>query len=233
MNTFDVYTELLGLPNVTITDFKVTKKVIEISCTLNNNLTLCPHCRTNCTVGNDKTTRCLRDLNIAEREVFLLVTVRQFRCLTCGSCPTEQIDFADPNKSYTHRQAKYVFTLCQKQSYAEIGAIVNMHAKTVERLVLDQCEKNLNLSNRYAKVKRLGIDEQSHRKGKKDYICLLTDLDTGTILDMLPNRKKETLVAHFKVLGDDFCSQITDVSCDIGLLIFQRLKPVFRMLILF
>lgn len=215
MNTFDVYTELLGLPNVTITDFNVTKKVIEISCTLTDKITSCPHCGADCTVVNDKTTRRLRDLNIAEREVFLLVTVRQFRCITCGSCPTEQIDFADANKSYTHRQAKYVFTLCQKQSYAEIGAIVNMHAKTVERLVLDQCKKNLNLSNRYAQVKRLGIDEQSHRKGKKDYICLLTDLDTGTIIDMLPNRKKETLVAHFKALGDGFCSQITDVSCDI------------------
>ena len=90
-----------------------------------------------------------------------------------------------------------------------------MHPKTVERLVLDQCKKNLNLNNRYAQVKRLGIDEQSHRKGKKDYICLLTNLDTGTIIDMLPNRKKETLVAHFKALGQDFCNQITDVSCDI------------------
>lgn len=215
MNTFDVYTELLGLPNVVITDFNVTKKVIEISCTLTNQITLCPHCGAACSVVNDKTTRRLRDLNIAEREVFLLVTVRQFRCSTCGSCPTEQIDFADSNKSYTHRQAKFIFILCQKQSYTEIGAIVNMHSKTVERLVLDQCKKTLNLSNRYAQVKRLGIDEQSHRKGKKDYICLLTNLDTGTIIDILPNRKKETLVAHFKALGDDFCSQITDVSCDI------------------
>ena len=120
MNTFDVYTELLGLPNVVITDFNVTKKVIEISCTLTDKTTSCPHCGTNCTVVNDKTTRRLRDLNIAEREVFLLVTVRQFRCITCGSCLTEQIDFADSNKSYTHRQAKYVFILCQKQSYAEI-----------------------------------------------------------------------------------------------------------------
>jgi transposase len=215
MNTFDVYTELLGLPNVVITDFNVTKKVIEISCTLTNQITLCPHCGTNCTVVNDKTTRRLRDLNIAEREVFLLVTVRQFRCPTCGSCPTEQIDFAESNKSYTHRQAKFVFMLCQKQSYTEIGAIVNMHSKTVERLVLNQCKNTLNLSNRYAQVKRLGIDEQSHRKGKKDYICLLTNLDTGTIVDILPNRKKETLVAHFKALGKGFCNQITDVSCDI------------------
>jgi len=215
MNTFDVYTELLDLPNVVITDFHVTKKTIEVCCTLTDKITLCPYCGDECTVVNDRTTRRLRDLNIAQREVFLLVTLRQFRCLACGSCPTEKVDFADPNKSYTHRQAKYVFTLCRKQSYSEIGAIVNMHAKTVERLVLHQCQMNLNLSNRYARVKRLGIDEQSHRKGRKDYICLLTDLDTGAIVDILPNRKKETLVDHFQNLGEDFCKQITDVSCDI------------------
>lgn len=168
MNTFDIYTELLGLPNVVFIDFNVTQKVIEICCTLADKITLCPYCGAACSVVNDKTARCLRDLNIAEREVYLLVTLHQFRCTTCGSCPTERIDFADSNKSYVHSQAKYVFILCQKQSYPEIGAIVNTHPKTVERLVLDQCKKNLNLSHRYAQVKRLGIDEQSHRKGKKD-----------------------------------------------------------------
>jgi transposase len=29
------------------------------------------------------------------------------------------------------------------------------------------------------------------------------------------DRKKETLVAHFQSLGESFCQQITDVSCDI------------------
>ena len=46
-------------------------------------------------------------------------------------------------------------------------------------------------------MRRLGIDEQSHRKGKKHFICGLTDLDTGTLVDLLPDRKKETLPAHF------------------------------------
>ena len=39
-------------------------------------------------------------------------------------------------------------------------------------------------------------------------------MDRGIIIDILPNRKKETLVAHFKQICADFCNQITDVSCD-------------------
>ena len=43
---------------------------------------------------------------------------------------------------------------------------------------------------------------------------MLTDLDTGTIIDILKSRKKEVLIAHFEALGKDFCEQITDIACD-------------------
>ncbi|TGE11418.1 ISL3 family transposase [Hymenobacter elongatus] len=198
-----------------MTGVTATKTTIEIACTLTDTRTHCPTCGVECTVVNDRSTRRLRDLNISERAVYLVVSVRQFRCPTCGSCPTERLPFADANKSYTHRQARYVFAWCRKQAYSEVGAIVGMHAKTVERLVLHHCQQAQQLPQRYAGLRRLGIDEQSHRKGKKHFICLLTNLDTGTLVDILPDRKKETLVAYFQALGLAFCQQITAVSCDL------------------
>jgi len=42
----------------------------------------------------------------------------------------------------------------------------------------------------------------------------LTDLERGIQLDILPNRRKETLIAHFQSLGDEFCQQIQVVACD-------------------
>ena len=96
-----------------------------------------------------------------------------------------------------------------------MGAVVGMHAKTVERLVLDQCRHAEQLPARHAQLRRLGIDEQSHRKGKKHFICVLTNLDTGTVVDLLPDRKKETLLAYFQGLGPAFCQQLTAVSCDL------------------
>jgi transposase len=215
MNELAFYTDLLDLPQVSLTGVTVTKTTIEIACTLTDTQTWCPHCGKVCTAVNERTTRRVRDLNISERAVYLLVNVRQFRCPTCGSCPTERLPFADANKSYTHRQARYVFAWCRKQTYSEVGAIVGMHAKTVERLVLDQCREAEPLPQRYTGLRRLGIDEQSHRKGKKHFICLLTNLDTGTVVDILPDRKKETLVAYFQKLGPAFCQQITAVSCDL------------------
>ena len=132
MDELTFYADLLDLPAVAVTGVQVTKSTIEITCTLTGTTTLCPLCGVVCTRVNDRTTRRLRDLSLSSRAVYLVVSVRQFRCSTCGSCPTERLPFADANNSYPHRQARYVFAWCRKQAYAEVGAVVGMHATTVE-----------------------------------------------------------------------------------------------------
>ena len=105
--------------------------------------------------------------------------------------------------------------MCEKQSFTQAGAILDMCPKTLERLFYFFAKKKINLPERYANVRKLGIDEISHRKGKRDYVCVLTDLERGIQLDVLPNRKKDTLIAHFQSLGSAFCEQIEFVACDI------------------
>ena len=106
MDELSFYADLMDWPAVVVTGVQVTKSTIEIACTLTETATLCPLCGVLCTRVNDRTTRRLRDLSISARAVYLVVSVRQFRCSTCGSCPTERLSFADANKSYTHRQAR-------------------------------------------------------------------------------------------------------------------------------
>lgn len=214
MNILEVYTEILNMPFLEIQSVSVEKKRINISCRLKSNSGKCPKCAKECTQVHQSYERIIRDLNIADREVYLLVKVRQFYCKDCHRYFSETLDFADPNKSHTYRQTDFMFLVGRKQSYAEAGLILNTHPKTVERAILASCKRQAGLTERYAQVRRLGIDEQSHKKGKKDYFCVLTDLDRGTLVDMLESRKKDDLIAHFQLLGEDFCSQITDVACD-------------------
>lgn len=157
--------------------------------------------------------RRVRDLDISGKEVWLYLRVRQFEC-ECGHYFQEPFSWVAPGKSYTLRQAKFIFEMCARQPFSAVGAIVNMHAKTVERLYLGQAEQVINLPERYAQVQHLGIDEVSLHKGKGDYCCVLTDLQRGIQLDILAERKKETLIAHFQGLGQAFCQQIKEVSCD-------------------
>jgi transposase len=214
VNHFLLYEELLNLPSVEITAVKIETKSILIDCKIKQKDQICPNCGTNTTTVNQYYARQIRDLNMGVRHVYLVLRMRQFHCQSCLRYFTETLPFADLNKEYTHRQADYMFCLAKKQTYTEVAAIIDVSPKTIERLVLTKCESMIDLSSRYAQVRRLGIDEHSHRKGKKDFLCILTDLDRGTIIDILRDRKMETLVTHFQALGSDFCAQITDVSCD-------------------
>ena len=214
MENLNIYEELLNLPTLKISNIEIDPKSITVFCEVKTDGHLCPNCHDKSTIVNQYYEREIRDLNMGSRYVYLRVKMRQFYCISCNRYFSEILDIADLNKGFTHRQSDYMFILARKQSYTEVAAIVDVCPKTIERIVLDTCAKTIDLSNRYRLVRRIGIDEQSHKKGKKDYICVLTDLDRGVIIDILPDRKKETLVAHFKALGQDFCNQITDISCD-------------------
>ena len=144
------------------------------------------------------------------------------------------LEFAESGKSYTIRQAKWIFLSCAKQPFTEVGALLNMLPKTVERIYYEYGQKKLNMTARYAQVRRLGIDEIAHRKGKADFCCVLTNLDRNIQLDILPDRKKETLLAHFELLGDAFCQQIQSVSFDMWrpyLAVSQHCFPNARLVI--
>jgi transposase len=146
--------------------------------------------------------------------------VRQFFCPDCDRYFPERLSFADPGKSYTHRQAngvarRWIFDCCSKQPFTEVGALPGVNAKTVERIYYQQVKVRLDLPNRYVAVRRLGIDEIANRKGKSSYCCVLTDLDRNVALEVLPSRSKTTLIAHFQKLGPGFCAQIESVSFDL------------------
>ena len=207
---------MLNLPHIKVDRVEILDKTINVYCHLDIKAEQCPSCLKPTAQIKSYRTHIVRDLDISGRAVYLHIRVKQFYCPDCKSYFTQKIPFADSNKSYTHRQSKWIFELSRKQPLSEVGAIVNMHAKTVERIFFDYALPQT--SERYERVIRLGIDELSWRKGKKDYICCLTNLDTGETIDILRTRNKEALIAHFQSIklksGLDFCKKIEVISCD-------------------
>ena len=215
MNEFAFHEEILGLPDLQITAIEKESTKLLIHGRFSVKQALCPSCRQPTGVIHQTEVRKFRDLKISEREVWLHLTLSQFHCVTCHRYFFEHPTWVTPGKSYTQRQAKWIFELCEKQSFTQVAALVDMCHKTVERLFYSKAKNYINLPQRYAQVRKLGIDELAHRKGKKAYVCVLTDLERGIQLDILPNRKKSTLLAHFQTLGSRFCQQIQAVACAI------------------
>lgn len=215
MNIAKFYETVLDLSDLKVKKVEILDNQIYIHCELDKPSGLCPTCGEPTGVLHQYKYRKVQDLRISGKEVWLHLRVPQMYCIGCDSHFNLTSDWLIKGKSYTVRQEKWIFDMCARQPFTEVGALENMNHKKVERLYFGMAERNLRLEDRYANVRRLGIDELSHRKGKGNYVCVLVDLETNTQLDVLPNRKKETLVAHFQKLGNKFCNQIEVVCCDI------------------
>ena len=214
MNELNFYEKIVGLPDLEITAVEEQATKLILHGRFKKDKARCPLCQ-HLTGKINQTSVCkFRDLKISEREVWLHLTIPQFHCITCQRYFFEHPSWVVPGKSYTCRQAKWIFEMCEKQAFTQVAALAAMDAKTVECLFYARAEKVVDLPQRYAQVRQLGIDEVAHRKGKKSYVCVLTDLERGIQLDMLPDRRKETLITHFKSIGIKFCQQIQVVACD-------------------
>ena len=66
-----------------------------------------------------------------------------------------------------------------------------------------------------AGLRRIGIDEISHRKGHR-YLTVVIDHDTGRLVWAAPGRDRKTVRAFFEELGEERCKQITLVSADMA-----------------
>jgi len=227
MTQEEFYEDLLGFSDLKVNRIEKTVSKIIFHCELKSQVASCPVCLEPTAKVNQTESRKVQDLKISEREVWLDIQVKQYFCPTCRRYFLDNPKWIASGKSYTKRQSKWIFELCEKQSFTQVGALVNLCYKTVERLFYAEAEQQINLKKRYAQVRKLGIDEIAHRKGKKDYACVLVDLERGIQLDVLPNRKKDTLIAHFQSLGEEFCQQIEVVCCDIWKTYINVAKELF------
>lgn len=214
MQETDFYEQLLALHDLQIQRVEFSPTRITLFCQLKTPHQPCPYCLRSTAEVNQYTSRQVRDLDMSGRQVWLQLRIRQFICQECNRYFSESIGFAQDGKSYTQRQAKWIVDCCARQPFTEVGALLDICPKTVERLYYNHIQAHLHLPARYAQVKRLGIDEIAHRKGKAHYACVLTDLDRGIALDILPGRSKQALLTHFQKIGPAFCQQIESVSFD-------------------
>lgn len=65
-------------------------------------------------------------------------------------------------------------------------------------------------------LRRLGMDEISLRKGQRDYVVVLVDLDKNELVGLVESRKHKDIKEVLKSFGDEVLSQIKEVSIDLS-----------------
>jgi transposase len=67
----------------------------------------------------------------------------------------------------------------------------------------------------FAGLKRIGIDDFSHRKGHR-YLTVVVEHDTGRLLWAAPGRDRKTVEKFLDLIGKERCNQLELVSCDMA-----------------
>ncbi|MFE5594595.1 ISL3 family transposase [Streptomyces sp. NPDC056549] len=153
-----------------------------------------------------------RDLDHGTVRVFLEADAPRVCCRVHG--PTVvAVPWARHGAGHTlvfDRQTAWMAAECSKSATA---VLMRTSWRTVGRIVARYVADRDAGSDRLNGLRRIGIDEISHRKGQK-YITVVVDHDTGRVVWMADGHGKSVLNGFFDSLGAVRAAGLTHISAD-------------------
>jgi len=214
MGTNKLYETLLGIPLLSVTSVKIEPKTVEICCESKLASAHCPCCLKPCSKINQSYTRDIRDLSISGRTVSLSLTTRQFICKDCDRTFYEKFAFVDSYERMTIRYENFIYKRCIGVDLSYVGIQEDLEWHRVNRIFKKWSNRTIKEADLLGNVRAIGIDEIALKKGHKNFVCVLVNLETGEVLDVLEDRSTANLTLYFKALGESFCQGIRVFSAD-------------------
>lgn len=161
--------------------------------------------------------RLIRGLMMGMRVFMLNVAVHRLRCRDCGAFRREPLPFL-PTEQARHTRAveRFVVELRQHMSISSIAEFYHMDWKTIkdiEKRHLETKYKRIRLRD----VRHLALDEI--HVGKKRFLTIALDLDTGAVLHVVEGRDADCLrefARRLKLSGAKIEAVATDMAGGYG-----------------
>lgn len=153
-----------------------------------------------------------RALDLGTVRAFLEADSPRVRCVEHGVVAA-QVPWARHGAGHTYAfddSAAWLVTHCSKSAVRELLRVAWRTVGSIVTRVVTDAEM---ATDRFANLRRIGIDEISYKRGHK-YLTVVVDHDTGVLLWAHPGRDHKTLEKFFDRLGEDRCAEIRLVSAD-------------------
>lgn len=194
------------------------QELIRVICVPRWSISVCPDCgQVSDRVHDYPRQRAVHDAPIRGCPSQLVFDMRRFWCAGCQRAFTEEIRDVVSNCTYTYRLMAELANPRRRQDVATLAEIHGLGYKLVEGILLRAAEEKLaDRADRPLRVTHLGIDEIANRKGHGDYLLVLTDLKERRLLDILPDRRKASLIEWLQEPPDGIdLSELTWVATDL------------------
>ena len=205
MNDHALLEKLLNLPEFEITDLKHNDDDIRIFVKKREKPTVCLHCgvseprlRVHAHVQRE-----LRDISMQNKRVGLMIDQIKYKCMECHTIFPEPLDCAPYKARMTTRLREYIEKQAITLNFTDVSRDTGISIEAVKQTFIDYANTHIPQSYKPATPTTLGIDEihiQKQGKHRKQAWAVICNGDQGTVIDVLENRNKDTVISYLKSL---------------------------------
>ena len=209
----------LDIPNVEIIGTEINEDgdyIISVESTRDH--AVCQHCGNQLTKFNGHNREIeLRHLPILGRRVYIRIRPKRYECPHCGGkTTTQKLDWYERKSPHTKAYDRHLMLSLINSTIEDVRRKEDVGYKAVEGAITRSIQTQVNWDE-YTTLKIIGIDEIALRKGRKNYVALITTRQENgqvAILAILPDRKKATVRAFFERIPPRLRSTMQEVCTD-------------------
>ena len=180
---------ILNLPSYTVTALEQNDHDYHIDAAVKETPKTCPHCQSSNLVGFGHREQVVRDLPTHGRRVGLYIDTRRYQCRVCSKTFYETLPDIDARRPMTSRLVAWIGKQAIKRTFASIAEEVGIDEKSVRSVFRDYVNE-LEKTIRFETPKWMGIDEIHLIRPRG----VIANIQNNTIVELLPNRNKDTVV---------------------------------------
>ncbi|MEN9222308.1 MAG: ISL3 family transposase [Thermostichus sp. BF3_bins_97] len=221
--------KLLGLSGVQIQEFVELEDHVVLKLALTSKEMICPHCGQTMAKVHQNRPILVRDLSLFGRSVYLQVPRRQFYCSHCQHYSTEVLSFVDWERSYTKRYETYIYRQVKQSTIEQVSQNEGLSRDQVEGIFKRQFEQQQAQKKAPGfRAKKISIDEISLRKGRNQYVTVISDLENHCLLEVIDVHKAEGLIERLESLWtEEERLRVEEVSIDMWAGFTKVVRRVF------
>jgi transposase len=205
--------KIFGLKEFRVKRFEIHKEEVYLYVEVKAKKVRCPRCGKWSTSVHQYHERKVRDLDIFGKSCYLIFDIRRFDCDNCKRPFTERLNSIGYDSEYTKRFEDWIVKLARNSALDQVAEHAGLTYERVEGIFFRAINRQIE-ANKGRICKKIGIDEISLRKGRGDYIAIITDLSRGCVIGVLEDRSKAKVKGWFQSLSTKQRRKIRWVAID-------------------
>lgn len=208
---------LLGLPGMVVREYALEREgaheILHLFCQHEHEVAVCPHCGQLSEGVHEQEERCIRHLELWGKATYVHFPGRRFDCKRCGKPFTETLAWIESKRRESTAYELHVYEQCHHTDQAAVAEREGLHSETVKG-IFQRWAKRAEKQQPRGRVRCLGVDEISLRKGHQQFALVLTDLERHCVVAVLAERTQAALEAWLDGLREGERTAIRLVAMD-------------------